>query len=134
MDDLEPLIRQKQLSLERKLTSGALPFEADEQMIYRLFSNLIVNAMKFTPTGGISVSSLKMDGKIRVLVSDTGVGIEKDDLKRVFDRFFQKTPATEGMGVGLALVREIAVLHGGEIWAESTGAGKGATFIVEFPA
>ncbi len=134
MDDLEPLIRQKQLILQRKLIPGVLGLEGDEQMLYRLFSNLIVNAMKFTPEGGIGVASFKRDGKIRVEVADTGVGLDKDDLKRVFDRFFQKTPATEGMGVGLALVREIAVLHGGEIWAESTGAGKGATFIVEFPA
>ena len=133
MDDLEPLIRQKQLTLERRLAPGALAFLGDEQMLYRLFSNLIVNAMKFTPQGNIAVASVKGDGKIRVLVSDTGIGLEKEDLRRVFDRFYQKTPATEGMGVGLALVREITVLHGGEIWVESEGPGKGAAFIVEFP-
>ena len=133
MDDLEPLVREKQLKLERKLASGILSFEGDEQMLYRLFSNLIVNAMKFTPQGSIGLTSMRMEGKIRVLVTDTGVGLEKEDLERVFDRFYQKTPATAGMGVGLALAREISVLHGGQIWAESGGSGKGATFVVEFP-
>lgn len=133
LDDLEPLVRQKQLQLERRLAAGSLSLQGDDQMLYRLFSNLIVNAMKFTAQGKIIVTSRKTNEKITVLVSDAGVGLEKDDLKRVFDRFFQKTPATEGMGVGLALVREIAVLHGGEIHAESEGMGKGSTFIVEFP-
>lgn len=133
LDDLEPLVRQKQLQLEKQLAKGALPLQGDDQMLYRLFSNLVVNAMKFTSQGKIVVTSRKNRDKIMVLVSDTGVGLEKEDLKRVFDRFFQKTPATEGMGVGLALVREIAVLHGGEIRAQSEGMGKGSTFIVEFP-
>ena len=133
LDDLEPLVREKQLKLERRLAPGVLSLEGDEQMLYRLFSNLIVNAMKFTPQGSIIVTSLKKEEKIHVLVSDTGIGIEKEDLKKVFDRFFQKTPATEGMGIGLALVREITVLHGGQIWAESEGSGKGTTFVVELP-
>ena len=102
-------------------------------MLYRLFSNLMVNALKFTPQGKIVVATHKKPDAIQAAVSDTGIGLEKEDSERVFDRFFQKTPATTGMGVGLALAREITVLHGGRIWVESEGLGKGSTFFVEFP-
>lgn len=133
-EDLEPLVRQKNLTLERKGLAIPLLFEGDETMLYRLFSNLVINAMKFTSQGKIEVALEKKEGRIRASVKDTGMGLEKEDLGRVFDRFFQKTPATPGMGLGLALAREITVLHGGQIWAESEGLGKGSTFIVEFPA
>ena len=133
IEDYEPLVAQKKLILESRLNGGSFPFEGDEAMLYRLFSNLLSNAMKFTPEGKIRVFSEKSPDSFRVKVEDTGIGLEKEDLQRVFDRFYQKTPATSGMGVGLALVQEIALLHGGTIRAESPGLGKGSTFIVEFP-
>jgi PAS domain S-box-containing protein len=133
LDDLEPFVREKKLKLEKKLSAEPLPFEGDEEMLYRLFSNLVANAVKFTTEGKIEVNSSKNQKMLRAMVSDTGVGLEKEDLTKVFDRFYQKTPATQGMGVGLALAREIAILHDGDIWAESAGLGKGSTFIVEFP-
>jgi len=132
LEDYEPLVTQKKLILESWLNGGSFPFEGDEAMLYRLFSNLLSNAMKFTPEGKIRVLSEKTSDSFRVKVEDTGIGLEKEDLHRVFDRFFQKTPATSGMGVGLALAKEIALLHGGTIWAESPGPGRGSTFIVEF--
>ncbi len=132
-DDLGSLVREKNLMLEQKLSGGVLSLQGDEQMLYRLFYNLIINALKFTSEGKISLSSVKNKNSLKVIVSDTGIGLEMEDLSRVFDRFFQKTPATPGMGVGLALAREITVLHGGRIWVESEGSGKGSTFIVEFP-
>lgn len=132
-EDLEPLIRQKNLFLEGGFGPDPLLFEGDETMLYRLFSNLVANALKFTPRGKIRIVTEKEKGKIRIRVSDTGMGLEKEDRERVFDRFFQKTPATPGMGLGLAITREIAILHHGKIWAESEGLGKGTTFIVEFP-
>lgn len=132
-DDLEPIVKAKNLLLERKFSSAPMPFEGDEQMLYRLFSNLVINAAKFTPEGTIKVESREKNGALVASVSDTGIGIEKEDLERVFDRFYQKTPATHGMGIGLALAREIAHAHGVKIWAESEGPGRGSTFIVEFP-
>lgn len=132
-DDLEPLVREKKLVLERKLSPEPLAFEGSEEMIYRLFANLVTNALKFTPHGKIVVTSHKNEAAIRASVKDTGVGMENEDLKKVFDRFYQKSPATPGMGLGLALVKEIANLHGGHIWAESGGAEEGSVFIVEFP-
>lgn len=132
-EDLEPLVKAKKLEIERKLIPGSLFFEGDEEKLYRLFSNLVGNALKFTSRGKITVSSERREEGVRASVSDTGIGLEKEDLEKVFDRFFQKTPATSGMGVGLAMAREIAVQHKGRIWAESEGVGRGSTFIVEFP-
>jgi len=132
-EDMDPLIREKKLSLEKRLDGQSIPFEGDAAMLYRLFTNLVVNALKFTPQGRIVVEAQKNKREVRIRVSDTGVGLEKGDLEKVFDRFYQKSAATPGMGIGLALAREIAVLHGGRIWAESEGPGKGSRFIVEFP-
>lgn len=133
LEDHEPLVAQKKLILESRLGGGSFPFEGDEAMLYRLFSNLLTNAMKFTREGKIRVLSEKTSDSFRVKVEDTGIGLETEYLSRVFDRFFQKSPATSGMGLGLALAKEITLLHGGTIWAESPGLGKGSTFIVEFP-
>ena len=132
-EDLEPLAREKKLPLKKELSAGALSFEGDEAMLYRLFSNLVINALKFTPEGEIVILSENGEGKLRAKVRDTGIGLENTDLGRIFDRFYQKTPATHGLGLGLSLAREIVMLHGGRIWAESEGPGKGATFVVEFP-
>ncbi len=132
-EDMDPLIQEKKLSLEKRLDGQSIPFEGDAAMLYRLFTNLVVNALKFTPQGRIVVEAQKNKKEVRIRVSDTGVGLEKGDLEKVFDRFYQKSAATPGMGIGLALAREIAVLHGGRIWAESEGPGKGSRFIVEFP-
>lgn len=133
-DDVEPLAMERKLNLQRRFFSGTLPLEGDETMLYRLFSNLLTNALKFTREGKIEMKSEKRNGNIRVSLTDTGIGLEPEDLQKVFDRFFQKTPATQGMGIGLAISREIVSLHGGRIWVESTGLGKGTTFIVEFPS
>lgn len=133
-EDLEPLVREKKLVLERHLNPEPLRFEGDEAMLYRLFSNLVTNSMKFTPSGKIEVSTGKNGKVFQAAVKDTGIGLESGDSERIFDRFFQKTPATSGMGLGLALSREITLLHGGRIWVESQGLGKGSTFFVEFPA
>lgn len=132
-EDLEPLIREKKLALERRFCAPPLLFAGDDRMLYRLFSNLVSNALKFTEQGKIIVESEKAADWIRIVVRDTGIGLEKDDLNKVFDRFFQKTAATPGMGLGLALSREIVLLHGGKIWTESEGLGKGAAFWIEFP-
>jgi signal transduction histidine kinase len=103
-------------------------------MLYRVFINLIENALKFTETGKITLTSRREDGQIHVEVSDTGIGLEKGDLDKIFERFFQKAPSVLGVGVGLAISRNIVVLHHGRIWAESQGLGKGTTVKVEFPA
>lgn len=131
-DDLEPIVKEKKLRLERGLAGSPLEVQGDEKMLYRLFSNLVVNAVKFTSEGKIVVESRAVDGACLARIRDTGIGLEKEDMEKVFDRFYQKSPATTGMGLGLALAREIVHLHGGRIWAESEGPGKGSAFVVEF--
>ena len=131
--DMEPIAQQKKLNLECVLYSGSLMMKGDRDMLYRLFVNLIGNAIKFTESGKITVKSFREENQILVEVNDAGLGIEKGDLEIIFQRFVQKTASTAGIGVGLAISRQIATLHGGKIWAESGGPGKGATFKVQFP-
>ena len=103
-------------------------------MLYRVFVNLIGNAIKFTKVGGVRLTSVRKGSKVLIEVADTGVGLEKEDLDRIFERFFQKTASSTGIGVGLTISRDIVGLHNGRIWADSTGLGKGTTFKVELPA
>jgi signal transduction histidine kinase len=109
----------------------------DPVHLSRLLDNLISNAIKFTPTGGRINIRLQRDNGTAILeVSDTGVGIPSDKLERVFDRFYQvdgsSTRRYGGTGLGLALVKEIAISHGGQVSVEST-VGKGSTFRVNLP-
>lgn len=131
--DMSPICQKKGLKLECSLGHGPLRMKGDRDMLYRLFVNLITNASKFTEKGTILVTSRKIDDRIIASVTDTGMGIEADDLEKIFDRFYQKTASSVGIGVGLTISRDIAVLHNGKIWAESEGLGKGARFQVEFP-
>jgi len=131
--DMEPLCRQKKIELERNFCKLPLRMMGDRDMLYRLFVNLIGNAVKFTEVGKIAIKSSLKGNEIFVEVSDTGLGIEKKDLEIVFERFVQKTASTVGIGVGLTITRQIAGLHHGSVWAESEGLGKGTTFKVKFP-
>lgn len=132
-DDMRPLVEQNHLKLETTLCEKPLLMQGDPDMLYRVFSNLISNAIKFTPDGKIMIRSLMRGGDLCVEVADTGIGIEPENLKRIFEAFFQKTPSTLGIGVGLTISKEIVALHEGEIWAESEGIGKGSTFKTIFP-
>lgn len=131
--DMEPICKQKGLQLETEFLNEPLRVKGDRDMIYRVFINLITNSTKFTPTGKIVLKTQKDEDKVLVLVRDTGMGLDKQDMERVFERFYQKTASSLGIGVGLTISRDIVRLHGGRIWAESDGSGKGATFKVEFP-
>lgn len=132
-NDMRPIAEQNFLKLETSLCATPVKMIGDADMLYRVFSNLISNAIKFTPEGKITVTSSVRGADIYVEVADTGIGIEEQSLKKIFDPFFQKTPSTLGIGVGLTISREIVSLHEGEIWAESEGPGKGSTFQVVFP-
>jgi CheY-like chemotaxis protein len=111
----------------------------DAGRLQQLASNLLANAVKFTPERGtIEVKLLKNGERVQLIVRDNGIGIAPEFLPHVFDRFTQAdTTASRragGLGIGLALVRHIALLHGGQVRADSGGAGRGATFTVELPA
>jgi PAS domain S-box-containing protein len=133
-DDIRPLVEQHHLKLETRLTPTPLKMLGDPDMLYRVFVNLITNATKFTPDGSITIISSIRGNDIFAEVVDTGIGIEPENLQRIFEAFFQKTPSTLGIGVGLTISKEIVALHEGEIWAESGGAGQGSVFKVVFPS
>lgn len=112
--------------------------EADPTRIEQIVSNLVGNALKYTPAGGsIAVEVSSNDGSAVLTVSDTGIGMPAELLELVFDVFVQGTGALDrsqgGLGIGLALVRQLVVLHGGEVSAFSPGPGLGSTFIVRLP-
>jgi signal transduction histidine kinase len=108
----------------------------DERRIRQVIFNLLSNAVKFTPTGGqVDVSTMQVDGDMRVSIADSGPGIAAEDLDRIFDEF-QQTEAgarqREGTGLGLALSKRFVEMHGGRIWCESE-IGKGSTFEFTLP-
>jgi signal transduction histidine kinase len=110
---------------------------ADQDRIFQVFDNLIGNALKFGPKGGIiTLQAQEIGDMVRVSVSDTGIGIPADRLERVFERFYQVDGSTTrkfgGAGLGLAIVKRIVEVHGGHIWAESQ-LGCGSTFLFTLP-
>lgn len=110
----------------------------DSSRLQQVVWNLLSNAVKFTPQGGqVSIGLEQIENYAQVTVSDTGKGIAPDFLPYVFDYFRQADSATTrkfgGLGLGLAIVRQIVELHGGTVWVESPGEGQGATFIVRLP-
>ncbi|HXV27440.1 MAG TPA: ATP-binding protein, partial [bacterium] len=130
--DMQPMVLDKKLDFECDLDPAPISIKGDRTMLQRLFANLIGNAINFTDIGKITLTSRRENGRAYVSVSDTGLGIEQKDLDIIFESFVQKTASTKGIGVGLTICRNIAKLHGGKIWAESQGLGKGSVFKVEF--
>jgi CheY-like chemotaxis protein/anti-sigma regulatory factor (Ser/Thr protein kinase) len=110
----------------------------DPERLQQVFWNLLSNAVKFTPKNGrVRVSVNSVGSHVEVAVADTGLGIDAAFLPHVFNRFSQRdsssTRAVRGLGLGLAIARQLVELHGGSIQAESPGAGQGSTFTVKFP-
>jgi signal transduction histidine kinase len=112
-----------------------LQVDADRDRLVQVLSNIVVNAIKFTPPGGrIEVRVDRPDGTtVRVSVSDTGPGIPPEQLPQIFDRFWKAAAGGTGTGLGLHIAKEIVGAHGGRIWAESP-AGSGCTFYFTLPA
>lgn len=106
---------------------------ADKEKLARIVFNLLSNALKYTPAGGFIHVSLTDEGeRLRIEVKDSGKGIDKEELTKVFERFFQAKGAASGTGIGLALVKSFVELHHGEVRVESE-LGKGTCFIVLLP-
>lgn len=137
LDSVRPAARAKGVDVVHHIETPA-EVVGDEQRLQQVLWNLLSNAVKFTGPGGtITVTLQQAHGMVTVTVSDTGVGIRRDVLPFVFDRFRQgdasSTRTHGGLGLGLAIVRHIVELHGGAVRAESVE-GRGATFSVELPA
>src|SRR5262249_59484379 len=106
--------------------------------LQQVFWNLLSNAIKFTPSGGVvSISSERIETELRIVVRDNGEGIDPAFLPHVFDRFSQadstNVRAHGGLGVGLAIVRYLVDLHGGQVSVKSPRKGRGSTFTVTLP-
>jgi len=127
-----PIAEDKEIELTCDLPRS-LTYNGDEGKIQRTISNLIDNAIKYTPGGGAVTVSLEEDQNrgIRLRVKDSGVGIAENDLSHIFERFYRcdQSRSAEGTGLGLSLARAIARVHGGDITAESKE-GEGSTFTV----
>jgi signal transduction histidine kinase len=112
--------------------------EADDTRLGQIFDNLLHNAVKYTPNGGrIGVSARVEDGAALIEVRDSGVGIAAETLPLIFDPLVQGPTSLDraqgGLGLGLALVRELTLLHGGQVSAHSGGQGQGCSFLLRFP-
>ena len=135
---IEPELRRKELSFVSVPCDPSLTVVADPEKLQQILVNFIGNAMKFTPAGGsVSVGAARERDRVRMWVSDTGIGIPHDQLERVFEPFFQVDRGTTrtyaGIGLGLAIARDFARAMGGEVKLESEP-GKGSTASVELPA
>jgi len=134
-----PMASEKALSLFAEEDSDReVEIVADRTRIRQVLLNLVNNALKFTEKGRVSVRVVRQDEKVLISVRDTGMGVPPDKLETVFQEFTQvdtsATRKTGGTGLGLPISRRLIGLHGGRIWAESTGVpGEGATFYVELP-
>lgn len=133
-----PVTEAKQQQLEIDLGDGPCPVRGDADRLHQVLTNLVSNAVKFTPEGGRIRIAVTRDGQeARIAVSDTGIGIAKGLLPRVFDRLRQAsdsgTGREAGLGLGLTIARELVVLHGGKLRVHSAGKGTGATFTAELP-
>ncbi|MGC9099912.1 MAG: sensor histidine kinase [Caldisericum sp.] len=107
----------------------------DSLKLKEIFSNLIDNAIKFTKSGYIKITAIEEKDKIKVVVEDSGLGINEKDLPHIFERFYKgenNKDGNEGMGLGLSIVKEYVYAHNGEIYVESE-IGKGTKFIIQFP-
>jgi signal transduction histidine kinase/ActR/RegA family two-component response regulator len=133
-----PLAAAKSISLQTELDPGAGQLRGDPDRLQQVVSNLLSNAVKFSATGGrITVGLRNTGGFAELAIEDSGQGIAPELLPHVFDRFRQgdssSTRHAGGLGLGLALVREIVALHGGTVCAHSAGVGQGARFVVRLP-
>jgi PAS domain S-box-containing protein len=138
IESAEPTAQAKGVRLESILDPGGGTVSGDPGRLQQIFWNLLTNAIKFTPKGGkVQVLLQRINSHLEFSVTDTGIGIPASFLPYVFDRFSQKDSSTTrvhgGLGLGLAISKQLVELHGGSLEAKSPGEGKGATFIVRLP-
>jgi PAS domain S-box-containing protein len=139
VEQVGPLVESRRHALSIDEPEGALWLNGDATRVTQIIANLLNNAAKYTPPGGRIALRLRRDrDRVRIEVEDSGQGIAADLLPHVFDLFTQGARAIDrsqgGLGIGLALVRSLAALHGGQVSAHSAGPGCGSRFEVDLPA
>jgi signal transduction histidine kinase len=138
IETASPLLEQLRHQLRVDVPAAGLHVDGDVTRLAQVVSNLLTNAAKYTPAGGVvEVVGRAEGGDVVLSVRDTGVGIEADLLPRVFDLFAQGPQTAErsrgGLGIGLALVKSLTAMHGGAVEAHSEGADRGSTFTIRLP-
>jgi two-component system phosphate regulon sensor histidine kinase PhoR len=133
----QPRAMKEGITLSLEIKGDIPPLKVDVNYIDQVISNLIDNAIKYTPSGGkIDVIVEDLGKDIRVSVKDTGIGIPKEDLPRIFERFYRgdksRSLSLGGVGLGLSIVKHIVEAHGGRVGVESE-IGKGSTFYFTLP-
>ncbi len=134
---MTPILAPRKQSLDIEVEEGLPPVHADKGKLRQVLLNLLSNATKFTPDGGkLRIEAVRKDHSCQVSVVDNGIGIKKEDQKRLFEPFHQLDNPLSGekggTGLGLAVVKQIIEKHGGKIWMESEY-GKGSRFTFTLP-
>jgi two-component system sensor histidine kinase GlrK len=135
--EIEPLAMAKKIHLQVENYERLPLVKMDRERVLQVLRNLLGNAVKFTPEGGeVRISAHREDGRVKVSVKDTGPGIPAENLTTIFEKFQQgplkKSKEMKGTGLGLALVKQIVIAHGGKVWAESEPR-QGSSFIFVLP-
>jgi PAS domain S-box-containing protein len=138
LDSVRPAAVSKNIRLIPRIAAAATVINGDADRLQQVVWNLLSNAVKFTPEGGeVRLLLASSGGRFIISVRDTGIGIPAEFLGRVFDRFAQADTSSRrqygGLGLGLAIVRQLVELHGGTVEAFSEGEGKGSEFVVRLP-
>jgi PAS domain S-box-containing protein len=138
LEGIRPAADVKNIRLVTDLPRDVVDVSGDADRLQQVVWNLLSNAVKFTPDGGLVVVSLRADASgVHLTIADTGQGIDRKFLSQVFDRFKQADTSSArragGLGLGLALVKDLVTLHGGHVAVESPGIGLGSTFSVHLP-
>lgn len=136
---LGPQFEAKRLILRLDLPADLPPVLADDDRAVQVLTNLVANALQYTPSGGeVVVGAARVGNQVQVMVRDNGVGIAPEHLAHIFDRFYRvdksrSRAAGGGSGIGLTIAKHLVEAHGGRIWAESEGMGKGSLFAFTLP-
>ncbi|RPI66022.1 MAG: two-component sensor histidine kinase, partial [Geobacteraceae bacterium] len=129
---------EKGVSLKIDLSPDLPEIWADSDRLNQVLFNLVGNALQYTPEGGqVTITARRQGDEVQVSVQDTGIGIAAEHLPYVFDRFYRadssRSRGSGGSGIGLTIARHLVIAHGGRIWADSPGLGKGSTFSFMLP-
>lgn len=138
LESAQPLMAEKGHHLVHHSSNEALFVHGDQQRLVQCFSNILTNAIKYTPEGGnIRVNVERVGPEIVIAIADNGIGIAPDMITKIFDLFIQVDPdidrAQGGLGIGLSIVQRLLQMHAGSITATSDGVGHGSTFTIRLP-
>lgn len=137
IDAVRPDAQGREVRIANRLDRSIPQVQVDAERLHQVVVNVLSNAVKFSPDGGVvQVELTRDDGFFEIVVQDHGIGIRREFLPYVFERFRQADPSgaiNRGLGLGMSIARDIVERHGGTIRAESPGEGKGATFVVRLP-